>query len=278
MQRMSETTIRLSIAIGVLALMALAEWWQPRRRQEIPRVFRWCNNLALVALDSLIVRLVFPLLAVGVATHAAEHGWGVLNQLDWPLWWEVLLSLLVLDLAIYLQHRLFHAVPWLWRLHRVHHSDLEFDASTGLRFHPIEIVVSLGIKMAVVVVIGPPALAVLLFEILLNTTAIFSHANLRLPRTLDRVLRWMVVTPDMHRVHHSIHSEETNSNFGFNLPWWDRVFGTYRRQPRDGHDGMTIGIAQFRQRRELWLHRMLVQPFRRTRGNYRPATNDPPKK
>ena len=156
---------------------------------------------------------------------------------------------------------MFHAVPALWRLHRMHHADLEFDTTTGLRFHPIEIALSMAIKLGVVAALGPPAVAVLVFEVLLNATALFNHANVRLAPRLDRVLRWIVVTPDMHRVHHSIIPAETNSNFGFNLPWWDRLLGTYRAQPAAGHEGMTIGIEQFRKRRDLWLDRMLIQPL-----------------
>ena len=185
-----------------------------------------------------------------------------------PAWVGVVSSVVVLDLAIYLQHVLFHAVPSLWRLHRMHHADLEFDVSTGLRFHPIEILLSMVIKFIVVAALGAPAVAVLIFEVLLNATSMFNHGNVRIPTGLDRMLRWIVVTPDMHRVHHSILSRETNSNFGFNLPWWDRLFGTYRAQPTAGHDGMTIGIEQFREPRELGLDRMLLQPFRGDAGRY----------
>lgn len=176
--------------------------------------------------------------------------------------------MLALDLAIYLQHVMFHAVPGLWRLHRMHHADLEFDVTTGLRFHPVEILLSMGIKLAVVLALGPPAVAVLVFEVLLNATAMFNHSNIRIPSAIDRVLRLFVVTPDMHRVHHSIHPSETNSNFGFNLPWWDRLLGTYRPQPTDGHEAMTIGIEQFRTRRDLWLDRMLIQPVRGPASGY----------
>lgn len=193
---------------------------------------------------------------------AEDRGWDLFNALDLPLRLAVLLSILLLDLAIYLQHVLFHAVPGLWRLHRMHHADLEFDVTTGLRFHPVEIVLSMVIKLAVVAALGAPAVAVLLFEVLLNATALFNHGTIRLPAGWDRVLRWVMVTPDMHRVHHSVIPAETNSNFGFNLPWWDRLLGTYRAQPKAGHDGMTIGIEQFRTRRDLWLDRMLLQPLR----------------
>jgi sterol desaturase/sphingolipid hydroxylase (fatty acid hydroxylase superfamily) len=181
---------------------------------------------------------------------------------------SIIVSVMVLDLAIYLQHVLFHAVPALWRLHRMHHADLEVDVTTGLRFHPIEILLSTGIKLAVVTAVGAPAAAVLIFEVLLNATSIFNHSNVRIPADIDRILRWFVVTPDMHRVHHSILRRETNSNFGFNLPWWDRLLGTYRAQPAAGHAAMTIGIEQFRDPRELGLDRMLLQPFRGEAGGY----------
>ena len=258
----NEPLLRLAVFLSVLVAMAGWELAAPRSRQDIPRVLRWTNNLALVVVDTIILRLTFPILAVGLALIAQERGWGLFNALDLPLWLAVLLSILLLDLAIYVQHVLFHAVPGLWRLHRMHHADLEFDVTTGLRFHPVEIVLSMGIKLAVVAALGAPAVAVLLFEVLLNATALFNHANIRLPGGLDRVLRWFVVTPDMHRVHHSVIPSETNSNFGFNLPWWDRLLGTYRAQPKAGHDGMTIGIEQFRTPRDLWLDRMLVQPLR----------------
>ncbi|MBH1974618.1 MAG: sterol desaturase family protein [Rhodobacteraceae bacterium] len=258
----NEPMLRLAVFLVVLVAMAGWELAAPRRRQDIPRILRWTNNLALVVVDTIILRLTFPILAVGLALMAEARGWGLFNVLDLPLWLAVLLPILLLDLAIYLQHVLFHAVPSLWRLHRMHHADLEFDVTTGLRFHPVEIVLSMVIKLAVVAALGAPAMAVLLFEVLLNATALFNHANIRLPAALDRVLRWVVVTPDMHRVHHSVIPAETNSNFGFNLPWWDRLLGTYRAQPKAGHDGMTIGIEQFRTRRDLWLDRMLVQPLR----------------
>lgn len=258
----AEPVIRVTAFLGILIAMMLWELAAPRRRKEIPRVIRWANNLGLVVLDTVILGLSFPLLAVGLAIIGAERGWGLFNNIDVPGWVAVLVSVLLLDLAIYLQHVLFHAVPGLWRLHRMHHADLEFDATTGLRFHPVEIVMSMGIKLAVVAALGPPAVAVLIFEVLLNGTALFNHANIDLPRRVDRWLRLIVVTPDMHRVHHSIDPRETNSNYGFNLPWWDRLLGTYVAQPAKGHEGMEIGIEQFRTRRDLWLDRMLVQPLR----------------
>lgn len=258
----AEPTIRLAAFLGVLVAMALWEVAAPRRRREIPRVIRWSNNLALVVLDTAILRLSFPILAVGLVVLAEDRGWGLFNLIEAPFWVSVVVSMLLLDLAIHLQHVLFHAVPGLWRLHRMHHADLEFDATTGLRFHPVEILISMAIKLAVVAALGPPAVAVRLFEVTLNATALFNHANIDLPRRVDRVLRLIVVTPDMHRVHHSVDPRETNSNYGFNLPWWDRLLGTYIAQPARGHEGMEIGIEQFRTRRDLWLDRMLIQPLR----------------
>ena len=257
-----ESNLRLAVFLGVLAAMALWEIAAPRRRRDIPRVIRWTNNLALVVVDTAILRLTFPILAVSLAAIAEERGWGLFNNFDAPVWVSIVVSMLLLDLAIYLQHVMFHAVPGLWRLHRMHHADLDFDVTTGLRFHPVEILISMGIKLAAVAALGPPAVAVLLFEVLLNATALFNHANINLPRQIDRALRLIVVTPDMHRVHHSVDPIETNSNYGFNLPWWDHLLGTYRAKPAKGHQGMEIGIEQFRTRRDLWLDRMLIQPVR----------------
>ncbi len=258
----AEPTIQLAAFLGVLATMALWEVTAPRRRRDIPRVIRWTNNIALVVLDTVILRMMFPILAVGLAVMSEERGWGFFNNIDVPAWVSIVVSMVMLDLAIYLQHVMFHAVPGLWRLHRMHHADLDFDATTGLRFHPVEILISMGIKLAVVAALGPPAVAVLLFEVILNATALFNHANIDLSRPVDRVLRLFVVTPDMHRVHHSVDPRETNSNYGFNLPWWDRLLGTYVAQPAKGHEKTDIGIEQFRTRRDLWLDRMLIQPLR----------------
>ena len=218
----AEPAIRLTAFLGVLAVMAIWEIASPRRRRDMPRVIRWTNNLALVVIDTAILRLTFPILAVGLAVLAEERGWGLFNNLDISVWIAVLVSMVLLDLAIYLQHVMFHSIPALWRLHRMHHADLDFDATTGLRFHPVEILISMAIKLAIVAALGPPAIAVLVFEVILNATALFNHANINLPVSVDRWLRWIVVTPDMHRVHHSVVPRETNSNYGFNLPWWDR--------------------------------------------------------
>jgi sterol desaturase/sphingolipid hydroxylase (fatty acid hydroxylase superfamily) len=258
----AEPLIRMGAFVGVLALMALWELLAPRRTQQIGRSTRWPGNLGIVVVDTLVLRLLFPTAAVGIALIGESRGWGLLNNLAVPGWIELIGAVVLLDLVIYLQHVLFHAVPGFWRLHRMHHADLEFDATTGVRFHPAEIVLSMVIKFGTVVALGAPAVGVLLFEVLLNATSLFNHGNVRLPARLDRALRWILVTPEMHRVHHSVVPRETNSNFGFNLPWWDRLFGTYRAEPAAGHEGMVIGIDQFRDPRELRLDRMLLQPFR----------------
>ncbi len=237
----NEGAVRLGFFLGVFGLVAWAEMLLPRRPRLFTRRRRWSANLGLVALNTVLLRLLFPLAAVGAALWAEQRGWGLFNVTDWPRWLEVVLAVAVLDFAIWLQHVVVHAIPLLWRLHRVHHADPDYDVTTGARFHPIEILLSMGIKFCVIFLLGPAVLAVIVFEILLNATAMFNHGNLRLPLGLDRVLRWLVVTPDMHRVHHSTEEDETNSNFGFNLPWWDRLFGTYRAQPRKGHEGMEIG-------------------------------------
>jgi sterol desaturase/sphingolipid hydroxylase (fatty acid hydroxylase superfamily) len=252
----------------VFAIVVLWEIFLPRRRQSVSRWVRWPNNLGIVALNTVLLRILIPTAAVGLALIAEERSWGVFSYLILPGWLAVLVTVTVLDLAIYLQHIMVHAVPALWRLHRMHHADLDFDVTTGARFHPIEILLSMAIKLAVVAALGPPAVVVLIFEVVLNATSMFNHGNVLIPPRFDRVLRWVVVTPDMHRVHHSIIPRETNSNFGFNLPWWDRLLGTYRAQPADGHEGMQIGITQFRTPRDLWLDRMLVQPLRGETGEY----------
>jgi sterol desaturase/sphingolipid hydroxylase (fatty acid hydroxylase superfamily) len=260
-----ESAIRLSAFIGVFVVMALWELAAPRRPLSLARGLRWYANIGIVAVNTVIARIVMPVLPIGMAAIAAEHGWGLFNMVAVPYWLAVVVSFVLLDLVIYGQHVLVHKVPLLWRLHRMHHADLDFDVTTGARFHPLEILFSFVIKIAVVAVLGAPALAVLIFEVVLNATSMFNHGNVRLPTAIDRVLRLFVVTPDMHRVHHSIKRYETDSNYGFNLPWWDRLFGTYRAQPEDGHTGMTIGLPFFREPREEHLHRLLLQPFRRVK-------------
>jgi sterol desaturase/sphingolipid hydroxylase (fatty acid hydroxylase superfamily) len=257
-----EPTIRLTVFVGLLLLMMGWEVLAPKRPLSQGRALRWSGNLGAVFLGSLLVRVIYPLGATAVAGIAAGKGIGLFNMIPVPFPLAVLFSVVVLDLAIYAQHMAFHHVPLLWRLHRMHHADLDIDATTGVRFHPIEFALSLAIKFAVILALGAPAIAVLIFELLLNATSIFNHANVRMPAALDRALRRVLVTPDMHRVHHSIQAHEHNSNFGFNLPWWDRLFGTYRDQPEEGHERMTIGLPIFRDARELRLDRMMVQPFR----------------
>ena len=255
-------TVRLAVFSGVLLAMALWEALAPRREQLHGRLARWPNNLGVVVFDSIAVRLLIPTTLAGFAAYVSARGWGVFNLFAVPAWLAFPASILLLDLAIYAQHVAFHAVPVFWRLHRMHHSDLEFDVTTGIRFHPIEILLSVLIKMAVILGLGAPAVAVLLFEIILNATSMFNHSNVAVPGWLDAGLRRCIVTPDMHRVHHSVVRAETDSNFGFNLSLWDRVFGTYRAEPAAGQLGMTIGIPAFREPAELRLDRMLTQPFR----------------
>src|SRR5258708_14005964 len=226
------------------------------------------GNMPTVARNAAFWRILPPATAASLALAGEKRGWGLVNNLPVPAWLAVVASVVLLDAAIYLQHVMFHAVPALWRVHRMHHADLDFDVTTGARFHPIEIVLSMLIKFGVVVALGTPAVGVLVFEVLLNATSMFNHGNAGIPARLERYVRWFVITPDMHRVHHSIVVNETNSNFGFNLPWWDRLLGTYRDQPAAGHQGMTIGIEQFRETRELWIDRMLSQPFRGSAGVY----------
>ncbi|MDP3190683.1 sterol desaturase family protein [Rhodoferax sp.] len=258
-----EPAIRLGFFVGVFALVALWELVAPQRALTASKALRWSSNLGLVVLNTMLLRLMFPLAAVGMAAFSAANGWGLLNHFHVPFWLAVPLAVIAMDFVIWLQHVMVHAVPVLWRLHRVHHADPDYDLTTGARFHPIEIALSMLIKIATIAVLGPPVLAVLIFEVVLNAAAMFNHGNIRLPAGLDRVLRWIIVTPDMHRVHHSVEEDETNSNFGFNLPWWDRLFGTYREQPRAGQLGMAIGIHGHTDPREVVrLDGMLLMPFR----------------
>lgn len=258
----NEAPIRLGFFLGIFGAMALWELAAPRRKFFVSKPIRWLNNLGLAIFNTFLLRWLFPSAAVGMAAWATEYGWGLLNDYQLPFWLAVAASLLVLDFTIWLQHVMMHAVPVLWRLHRVHHADLDFDVTTGVRFHPLEMGLSMLIKFAAIAVLGPPIVAVVLFEVLLNATSMFNHSNIRLPFWLDQRLRWFLVTPDMHRVHHSVEDDETNSNFGFNLPWWDRLLGTYRDQPRAGHEAMDIGIHTFRDIRHCtWLPEMLWLPF-----------------
>jgi sterol desaturase/sphingolipid hydroxylase (fatty acid hydroxylase superfamily) len=258
-----EPTLRLTAFAAVLAVMALWEVVAPRRARPVPRRGRWPANIGIVVLNTALVRFLLPTAAVGVALSAEAHGWGLFNHYAIAPWAAIVGGVVLLDLIIYLQHVMFHAVPALWRLHRMHHADLDIDVTTGARFHPIEILLSMLIKFAAVAALGVTPAAVVLFEVLLNATSMFNHANARIPLALEPTLRWLVVTPDMHRVHHSIVREETNSNFGFNLPLWDRLFGTYKAQPAAGHERMVIGIPEHRDESEVdRLPGMLALPFR----------------
>jgi len=264
----TEAVSRLVFFFGIFALIAIWERMSPRRSMTTSRKVRWISNLGITLVNPLVVHLLFPILAVDMALKAQEGGWGLLNNVGLPFWLKLVIGIVVLDLVIYLQHVMFHAIPILWRLHMMHHADLDYDLTTGLRFHPIEIILSMVIKLSMVAALGPPAAAVLIFEIILNGMAMFNHGNIRIPLGLDRILRYFVVTPDMHRVHHSVIIRETNSNYGFNLSWWDRLFGTYCAQPAKGHEGMTIGLSQFRQPQELTLPRLLALPFIGDPGRY----------
>lgn len=258
----NEKVIRMSFFFGMLVLIGLWELAAPKRALTVSKSVRWINNLGLVFFNSFILRVLFPAAAVGVAVFASEQGWGLFNYVEVPFWFEVVASVIIMDFVIYIQHVMVHAIPVLWRLHRLHHADLDYDVTTGARFHPIEIILSMLIKFATILLLGPAVIAVIIFEVMLNATAMFNHGNISLPKTLDKYLRLLLVTPDMHRVHHSIEDDEANSNFGFSLPWWDRLFGTYRDQPRAGHQAMTIGINKYRDPKQVsWLPGMLALPF-----------------
>lgn len=261
----TELILRLGVFLGLFAVFATLETLAPRRARSQSRQRRWFTNLSLVVLDTLALRalsIALPFLAVGAAIDAWRMGWGLFNALNWPLWVEILLSILLLDLAIWAQHLVTHKVPLFWRFHRVHHADRDFDVTTALRFHPVEILASMGLKIGLVYLLGPQAIAVVLFEIILNGTAMFNHSNLRLPMWLDRVLRLILVTPDMHRVHHSVHRDEHDSNYGFSLSIWDRMFGTYVAQPKAGHDAMELGL-EWQDERPAKLGWALMLPFRK---------------
>ena len=260
---LNETTIRLCIFVGVLVFIALWELLSPRKLLTANKPLRWANNLLLIAINGFILKVLLPVTSVGVAVYAHHQGWGLFNYYETPPAIVLLLSVIIMDLMIYFQHVLFHAVPVLWRLHRVHHADPDIDVTTGARFHPIEIVLSMLIKFAVIIILGAPALAVIIFEIILNAAAMFNHGNIRLPAKLDKWLRLIIVTPDMHRVHHSVKPAEYNQNFGFNLPWWDRLFNTYTDQPEDGHQKMQIGLTEPRDEKQVtWISGILTLPFK----------------
>ena len=258
-----ETAVRMGFFFGVLILMAVWEVLAPRRAANVSKIVRWGNNLGLVVFNSVLLRLIFPTAAVGVTIFASEHSWGLLNYVQLPSVAAVAISIVVMDFVIYVQHILMHAIPVLWRLHRVHHADLDYDFTTGVRFHPLEIIVSMLIKFAAILMLGPPVIAVLIFEVILNAMSMFNHGNVKLPAFLDRTLRLLIVTPDMHRIHHSVEEDESNRNFGFNLSLWDRFFGTYRKQPRAGHERMVVGIQNYRGLRDVTsIQGLLLLPFR----------------
>jgi len=265
----NEISIRLGFFFGLFGIMALWEIISPRRTLSVSKPLRWLNNFGLVVFNSIVLRLLFPTAAVGVTLFAEQQGWGLLNYYQLPLLLSVVIAVVVMDLVIYIQHVMVHAMPLLWRLHRVHHADLDYDVTTGARFHTLEIIFSMLVKFATILLLGPSVVAVIIFEVMLNATAMFNHANVKLPLSVDRVLRLFLVTPDMHRVHHSVEDNETNSNFGFSLPWWDRIFGTYRAQPREGHDGMTIGIHHYRDEKQVnRFLGMLTLPFKGKVSSY----------
>jgi sterol desaturase/sphingolipid hydroxylase (fatty acid hydroxylase superfamily) len=263
-----ELLVRSGFFFGILILMGVWEVLAPRRKLQTSKSMRWFSNLGIVLIDTISLRLLVPFAAIDAAIFAGKAGWGILNNISLLYWMKVTIGVVVLDLAIYLQHAMFHGLPILWRLHMMHHSDLDFDVTTGVRFHPVEIFLSMGIKIMVVFVVGISALGVLIFEVLLNATSLFNHGNVRLAASIDRVLRLFLVTPEMHRVHHSVIIRETNSNFGFNLPWWDRLFGTYKNQPAAGHIEMTIGLSHLRDPKQLTLPWLLLLPFIGRTGKY----------
>jgi sterol desaturase/sphingolipid hydroxylase (fatty acid hydroxylase superfamily) len=257
----NETVIRISFFLGIFIIIALWEFIAPRRPLNYSKPVRWYSNIGIVFLNNLIIRILFPVLATGLAAMCHEKGWGILNNQNIPFIIGFPAALLMMDGAIYIQHVLFHTLPLLSRFHGMHHTDMDLDVSSGARFHPVEIIISMLIKLSVISIIGPSVLSVIIFEIGINMLSMFNHGNIYIPVKIDRILRYIIVTPDMHRVHHSIIKSETNSNFGFNFPWWDRLFGTYCAQPKEGHDKMIIGIPKFQDSKNLHLHKMLVQPF-----------------
>ncbi len=263
-----ETTLRFAVFLGVFFFMALWELLTPRRQPVVPKLWRWFINLSLILFNAVFVRLTVGALAFSAAMLARHQGWGLFNYYSLPPWVGIVGSLVILDFSIYLQHVVFHAIPLLWRLHRVHHADLDFDVTTGLRFHPLEILLSLVFKATIILLIGAPPIAVVLFEIILNATSQFNHGNVSIPVRVDRWLRGVIVTPDMHRIHHSVFLDETNSNFGFSVSWWDRLCGTYKAEPQKGHIRMEIGLKELRNPKKLGLGNLMLLPFQGKLGAY----------
>ncbi|MBF0274994.1 MAG: sterol desaturase family protein [Nitrospinae bacterium] len=257
-----ETLLRVSCFITVFLLVASSEAVFPRRPLNFSKYQRWFSNILIVVIDSAAVKIIFPFVATGAAAIAQQKGWGLFNLTHLPQLFTVIFSVVLLDFVIYLQHIIVHKIPLLWRLHRMHHSDLDYDVTTGTRFHPIEIILSMAIKILTVFILGVPVIAVILFEVILNASAMFNHGNIKLPAVADKIIRSLFVTPDMHRVHHSVIPEETDSNFGFFISVWDKLFGTYKEHPEKGHTDMTIGLELFRNPEELKLSKILLQPFK----------------
>ena len=265
MPELTEPQLRLGVFLGLFALLAVLEVFAPRRIPKNVKAKRWVTNWLIVLIDSVIVRLLFASAAVGVALWAEMNGYGLFNSIEAPQWIAIAVSFVVLDFSVWAMHVASHKIPLFWRFHRMHHSDIDFDVTTAIRFHPVEIVVSMVWKSCVVVALGAPAFSVLLFEIVLNGAAMFNHSNFKLPLWFDRILRFVVVTPDMHRVHHSIIHNETDSNYGFNLAIWDRIFGTYIEQPKEGHENMTIGLSEWQDEAPTRLLWSLKVPFLKQR-------------
>ncbi|MCG7496183.1 sterol desaturase family protein [Vibrio sp. Of7-15] len=258
----NELYIRLGFFLTIFTLVAIGELIAPRKRLTGSKPTRWCSNLSIVVFNSITIKLLFPILAVDVSYIATENQWGLIHWFDIPAPVAIVTAIILLDCAIYFQHVLFHHVPFLWRLHRMHHTDVDIDVTTGARFHPLEIILSMIFKILIVVLLGAPVVSVIIFEVLLNLTAMFNHGNVKIPKKIDKYVRYFLVTPDVHRIHHSVDGTETNRNFGFCLTWWDLIFNTYQSQPKQGHTNMTIGLTIFRKPHESRLKNMLTQPFR----------------
>jgi len=268
----SEPVIRLSVFILLLAFLALLENISPRRKPRYSKGSRWISNFGISILNSTTVALILPIVGAGAALLADERNWGLFNRLDTPALFSIPLYIIAFDLTIYVQHRLFHKFKPLWRLHRIHHTDLDYDVSTGVRFHPLSIFISAGIKLGLILALGPPAIAVIVSEIVLNATSMFNHSNIKLPHRLDAALRYLIVTPDMHRIHHSVIAQEHNRNFGFNFPWWDKIFNTYKDQPSKGQDAIDIGISGYEEDVSIGILPLLIQPFRKDRESHRESS------
>ncbi len=268
----SEPVIRLSVFILLLAFLALLENISPRRKPRYSKGSRWISNFGISILNSTTVALILPIVGAGAALLADERNWGLFNRLDTPALFSIPLYIIAFDLTIYVQHRLFHKFKPLWRLHRIHHTDLDYDVSTGVRFHPLSIFISAGIKLGLILALGPPAIAVIVSEIVLNATSMFNHSNIKLPHRLDAALRYLIVTPDMHRIHHSVIAQEHNRNFGFNFPWWDKIFNTYKDQPSKGQDAIDIGISGYEEDISIGILPLLIQPFRKDRESHRESS------